>query len=104
RGAGAARRETPAVIAAFDLGSIEPAIAQRDAAMRANVAQGEDRPVAGAAQEQRLAEQRLGQSLAAPQPLAGDGEVPHLPKRRAAVILQSGIPSTRGQRRTRARE
>src|SRR5262249_59057591 len=55
----AAHVEAPAVIAACDGLAVEPAVMQRDAAVRADVAQREDPSIAPAPDEQRLAEQRL---------------------------------------------
>src|SRR5262249_12438877 len=57
--AAAAHVEAPAVVAARDGLAVEPAVMQRDAAVGADIAQRENPSVAPAADEQRLAEQRL---------------------------------------------
>src|SRR5581483_6064151 len=48
--------EAPAVKPALDLAAVEPPVVQRNAAMRAEVAQGKGATVAGAPEQDRLAE------------------------------------------------
>src|SRR6185312_1044702 len=89
-GAAPAAVEAPAVIAALDLAAVEAAEAQRDAAMRAYVAEREDGAVAAAAEQQRFAQQRLRHHAPAPERRARQGEIPHLPQRRGAVHVHAG--------------
>ena len=89
-GAAAAAVEAPAVVAALDLAPVEAAEAQGDAAMRADVAQREDGSVGAAAEQQRLAQQRLRPHAPAPEHRAGEREVPHLSQRRGAVRFHDG--------------
>jgi hypothetical protein len=89
-GAAPAAVEAPAVIAALDLAAVEAAAAQRNAAMRADVSEREGRAVIAAAEQQRLAEQRLRHHAPAPERRARQGEIPHLPQRRGAVHIHAG--------------
>src|SRR4051812_50131460 len=77
--------EAPAVIAAFDLAAVEAALRQRHAAMRADVAQGEDLADAVAADQHRLAEHLAPEHPAAPDRPARRRVIPGLPQRRPAV-------------------
>ncbi len=95
RGAAALGIEAPAVIAALDLAPVEPALGQRHAAMRADVTQREHAAVGRPADQQRLAQDGLGQRAAARQLAAGQGVVPDLAQRRRAVCVQDGNPLLR---------
>src|SRR5579871_2022304 len=78
--------EPPAVIAAFDLASVEPPGRKRHAAMRTNVAQGKDRAVGVAADQQRFAEHDLGPHLSRFEPGGRTGIVPCLAQRRGVLL------------------
>ena len=87
--------EAPAVIAAFDLAPVECAVAQRDAAVRADIAEREHHPVRRPAQQQGLAEQHFRHGVAPAQALPRKGEIPHLPQGGGGVrfhhhVLNSG--------------
>src|SRR3979490_1439691 len=64
------RREPPAVVAALDLASVEISGRQGHAAMRADVAQGEDGTLALAPEQDRLPQHRAPGQLAPPPPPA----------------------------------
>jgi hypothetical protein len=68
--------EAPSVVAALHFRAVEGAVVQRNAAMRTDIEQAENFAATGAAEQQRLAEQHLGQHLPAPEPMPWHGEVP----------------------------
>src|SRR5579862_2114912 len=90
--------------AALDLVVFEPTKAQRDAAMRADVAEREDATLARAPQEHWLAEQDLFLHLAGSQAIPGKCVIPHLAQGRCAVDVHKKAPfSQPGARVTMAR-
>src|ERR1700730_834098 len=78
--------EPPAVVAALDLAAVEMAGRQWHAAMRADVAQRENRAVAVAPNEDWFAQHDPRENPAAPQQPARRRVVPGLAQRRRAVL------------------
>src|SRR6266851_5605536 len=74
------------MVAALDLAAVESTRRQRHAAMRADVAQRENRAVAAAPNEDRLAEHDTREDPAAPQLPTRRRVVPSLAQRRRAVL------------------
>src|SRR5258708_7732764 len=74
------------MVAALDLAAVESTRRQRHGAMRADVAQRENRAVAAAPNEDRLAEHDAREDPAAPQPPARRRVIPGLAQRRRAVL------------------
>jgi hypothetical protein len=90
--AGAVHVEAPAVVAASDGLAVEPAVMERDAAMRTDVAQREDLGPAAAPDEQPLAEQRLCHHAAGPQVGAKERNVPQTAQKFGFEILHGPVP------------
>src|SRR5215831_185221 len=90
--AGAAHVEPPAVIAARDRLTVEAAIMQRDAAVRADVAQRKDAPVVTAADEQRLTEQRLGYEPTRTHVRTHERDIPQTPQKLGLEIVHGYVP------------
>ena len=90
--AGAGHVEAPAVIAARDGVAVEVAVMQRDAAVRAVVAQREHPIAAAAADDQRLAEQGLVNHAARPQLGARERDVPKTAQQFGLEVLHGRVP------------
>jgi hypothetical protein len=80
------------VIAARDRLAVEAAIMQRDAPVRADVAQGKNPSVATAADEQRLAQQRLVYEPAGTHLRAHERDVPQTAQKLGLEIVHGCVP------------
>src|SRR5262249_21886910 len=90
--AGAIHVEAPAVIAAPDRVAVEAAVVQRDAPVRADVAQRKDPSVAAAPDEDRLAEQRLMHEPARSHVVADERDIPQAAQKLGLEILHGLVP------------
>ncbi len=90
--AGAALIETPAVIAAGDGLAVEAAVVQRDAPVRADIAQREHLAVAAAADQHGLAEQRLVHGPTRFEVGADERDVPQSAHQFGFEILHRPVP------------